>query len=795
MSRAPARLRILWVSDSPTSPTGYGMVTAAVCRRLAARGHQVEILGWQNAGRTRLWEGIPVLPVRLDLSGRDVLPGYLDRFRPDFLITLSGIGPMSFLAEPPGQQLLDRLGTRWVLYYPIGAADPAGRLPAGTVRLLRTVNVPVAMSRFGLDVFAACGIAAAYVPHGSDLDLFAPPANKQAAKARLGYAGAFVVLSDARNQPRKLWPRTLDIVEAFARDKPDVIAHLHCDPDDLAASSPLYTYRLRADVAALGLADRVRFTEDFRIRSGTGLPPESLARLYAAADVHLLSSWGEGFGLPTLQAASAGVVPVAVDYSANTELLGEHGVAVPAESALLDDRGMVCCLLSRGDAVAALERLYADRALLAERSRGARQFALDYGWERVVDRWEEVLEAAPPRRRPGPTGALSGRAGAAPQPEAAPPEAAAATLAERPAGPMVQMRSSERRAGLAGARIPREPYAPGDTLTIPVRLPPAFPGAPRAGIGRVLVGPGDLAVAAQLLAIFPALTVSVPMTSGDVALASFLPLEQLVPRLARCVLVVNDAGGVPAPLDLACAVLGVPYAGPSPLWPEIAASSSLGAARALLTDQGLSAWRRRVAAERAAALAGPRAVEEIRALAPVGRPEPPALLVDEYQLTGLKEPVRDRVGQMLGLLAGDSRCEPVLERRAQELLCRRFDAEAEEVLAIVLEGRAQRLLDQGAPVGAGYVAPLEELRAIGPDTRVHRPTYMTSRVSTTGGRASIEFLGVTVTGPGRIEPALRFVAAARSFLVRELPGRLGDGGKLVLVRRLVSAGLLTIEAA
>jgi hypothetical protein len=125
------------------------MVTAAVCRRLAARGHQVEILGWQSHGRAATWEGIPVHPAGLDLFGRDVLPDHLDRFRPDFLITLGTARHTAFLAEPPMQQHLVRSGTRWVLYDPIGAADPAGRLPAGTVRALRAADVPVAMSRFG----------------------------------------------------------------------------------------------------------------------------------------------------------------------------------------------------------------------------------------------------------------------------------------------------------------------------------------------------------------------------------------------------------------------------------------------------------------------------------------------------------------------------------------------------------------------------------------------------------------------------------------------------------------------
>ena len=377
------------------------MVTREVCGRLVDRGYGVEILGWQQHGRTERWRDIPVHPVRHDMFGADTVLGYLIRQRPDFVITLADVWWMSFLADPPVQRFLDQSGARWVLYYPIDGADPSGRLPASWRRMLETADVPVAMSRFGAEVSAACGVHADYVPHGVDLDVFAPPVDKAAAKAQLGYEGQFVVLSDARNQPRKLLPRTLDIFERFARGKDDVVLHLHADPDDDAARSDLYHYDLRADIAALDLQGRVRLTDGFVMRGGLGLSPAELAALYRTADVHLLASWGEGFGLPNLQAASAGVVPIAVDYAASRELVDGHGFAIPSESTVVDEFGLVRSLLDRDAAVEALEQLYRDRELLADRSRRCREFAESYSWDGVVDGWESVLlPRARPRRRP-----------------------------------------------------------------------------------------------------------------------------------------------------------------------------------------------------------------------------------------------------------------------------------------------------------------------------------------------------------------------------------------------------------
>lgn len=46
--------------------------------------------------------------------------------------------------------------------------------------------------------------------------------------------------------------------------------------------------------------------------------------------------------------------------------------------------------------------------------------------------------------------------------------------------------------------------------------------------------------------------------------------------------------------------------------------------------------------------------------------------------------------------------------------------------------------------------------------------------------------------PAFVGPALRFVTASASFRPRDLPGRLTNGSKLVLCRRLVSEGFLRI---
>src|SRR5947209_14073573 len=99
-------------------------------------------------------------------------------------------------------------GIAWVLYYPIDGDLGDGRLPPDWIDLLKTIDLPIAMSRYGAKVSQKSGVEAACIPLGVDTKVFHPPERKVQAKQALGYLGRFVILSDARNQPHKQLPRT-----------------------------------------------------------------------------------------------------------------------------------------------------------------------------------------------------------------------------------------------------------------------------------------------------------------------------------------------------------------------------------------------------------------------------------------------------------------------------------------------------------------------------------------------------------------------------------------------------------
>src|SRR5712692_3349681 len=196
-------MRILWMSYNPTTPSGYGNVTRFVCAGLAERGHQVSILGWQTKGQPIPWQNCMLYP-----SGfkADELLINLRRFQPDVLVILTDILWLAYLNYPVITDFMNTAGIAWAFYYPVEGDMGEKRLPPTWVRILKSVDLPIAMSRYGRDVTRANGLEPAYIPHGVDTKIFEPPADKGLAKQALGYEGKFVVLSDARNQLRKMLP-------------------------------------------------------------------------------------------------------------------------------------------------------------------------------------------------------------------------------------------------------------------------------------------------------------------------------------------------------------------------------------------------------------------------------------------------------------------------------------------------------------------------------------------------------------------------------------------------------------
>ncbi len=141
------------------------------------------------------------------------------------------------------------------------------------------------------------------IPPGYDDNRFYPvsAASRRAIRARLGFEGQ-VVLALGRLARNKGYDLLVDAFALVAARLPEARLHLAVGGTELNANEQALLDGLKVQVAALGLADRVRF-------SGFVADAE-LADHYRAADVFVLSSRYEPFGMTAIEAMACGTPTV-----------------------------------------------------------------------------------------------------------------------------------------------------------------------------------------------------------------------------------------------------------------------------------------------------------------------------------------------------------------------------------------------------------------------------------------------------------------------------------------------------
>ena len=210
------------------------------------------------------------------------------------------------------------------------------------------------------------------VPPGVDLDVFRP-GDRQLARRRVGVAAdAVVLLFVGRIQPLKAPDMLLHAAARMVADDPALRAKLQVLVVGAPSGSGLTEPRRLQELAVgLGVADLVRFIPP--------QAPEQLADHYRAADVAVVPSHNESFGLVALEAQACGTPVVAA--------------AVGGLPTAVDDgvSGLLVARRDPADYAAAIRRVLASRELLAA---GARRHAAAFSWDRTTDALVEAYAAA-----------------------------------------------------------------------------------------------------------------------------------------------------------------------------------------------------------------------------------------------------------------------------------------------------------------------------------------------------------------------------------------------------------------
>lgn len=221
--------------------------------------------------------------------------------------------------------------------------------------------------------YRAIGVAEeriAYISNGVDVARLRVPTDRVATRAKLGAAeNEIVFLAVGRNHTKKDFA---SLLRAAAELKQRGLAAIRVVVAGLGATS------LQAEADKLGLGSSCVLIEQIGNVSTTNLtlPPDELVRLYQAADVFVLPSITETFGIVLVEAMAAGLPVITTDAPGCRDIIrkGQDGIMVPpSQPALLAE---------------AMMRVMCDPGLAADLRTRSLARAGDFSWDDIVARYE-----------------------------------------------------------------------------------------------------------------------------------------------------------------------------------------------------------------------------------------------------------------------------------------------------------------------------------------------------------------------------------------------------------------------
>ena len=307
-------MRILWHSVPPFIGTGYGTQTKIMLRALKRMGHEVAVSAIVGSPLTTLmWDGIKIFPDSGASCkyGMDMVKTHAQRWGADVVISWID----AFSVDPAVAKDL-----KWAAWVPVDS-EP---LMVRNVKPLQACKWVMATTKWGVRMLNDAGLNdAMLLPCAHDPALFFPMTSVDNCKQEFGRTinrdlkDKFLVnVISANAGGRKNFQAIYTAWKIFQKNHSDALLYLHTDVtgyfsggNDLIEMAKVY-----------GIDnDSVFYASQWEYNTGQ-LSEDYLNLCYNASDIHLNCCYGEGFGLPIMDAQAAGCPTIVPDFAAATEV-------------------------------------------------------------------------------------------------------------------------------------------------------------------------------------------------------------------------------------------------------------------------------------------------------------------------------------------------------------------------------------------------------------------------------------------------------------------------------------------
>lgn len=300
--------KLMWHSNAPWAPTGYGNQTVLFVPRIEALGYDIAITAFYGLAGARINFGtIPIYPMGYHQYGMDVIRANTQHWGADTFISLLD----AWVCEPHQFE-----GVRWIAWYPVDM-EP---LPERVREKIAVAYKRVVFSRFGQRMTQDAGLDCEYIPHGVDTSIMKPSDGEQIRTLMHIPKDAFVFGMVAANKgapSRKAFTVQMAAFKELKKKHKDAVLYIHANMGDInpvGVNLPEY-----AGALGLVVGRDVWFADQHNLIINA-YHPKMMAQIYSMMDAHLLVSMGEGFGIPILEAQACGTPVIVGDWTAMSEL-------------------------------------------------------------------------------------------------------------------------------------------------------------------------------------------------------------------------------------------------------------------------------------------------------------------------------------------------------------------------------------------------------------------------------------------------------------------------------------------
>lgn len=268
-------------------------------------------------------------------------------------------------------------------------------MPLTCENVIKKVDKPVAMARYAqIQAKEMHGVESEYIPHAVEPEIYRPVSDDEKLSLRkkwgqilgVNLTDKFIIGLVARNQGRKMLDKEFEAMALIAKRIPNAVLLAHTDKWD-----PACHYNTDVLIKELGLENRIVFTGTKYFK---GFDYKIMYEIYNLMDIFMLSTSGEGFGIPTIEAMACCVPIVITDYTTSWEIVERNkaGELVKLKTQTLGTWNVGRGIWDSEDACEKVVKLYNDPLLRKEYGLNGRSAILrEYTWSIVAKQWDTLL--------------------------------------------------------------------------------------------------------------------------------------------------------------------------------------------------------------------------------------------------------------------------------------------------------------------------------------------------------------------------------------------------------------------